>query len=88
MVVVVAEGMDGVGVGSFGVDGSVSEAATIVGEPRAVGTSVTSLRTLPTAAAATMTATSVAAIQAAPIPIVLLMPPFWGSFGGSGLTQG
>jgi hypothetical protein len=41
--------------------------------PRAVGTSVTSLRTLPTAAAAMVTATTVAANHAIPIPPNLLI---------------
>ncbi len=64
------------------VDGATSwlvvDASMVVGGPRAVGPSVTWVRTLPTAAAATTTATSVAAIQAPEIPKKLLIPIVWG----------
>ena len=56
--------------------------------PSAVGTSVTSLRTLPTAAAAMVTATTVAASHAAPIPPNLLIPIVWYWFSDTGLKDG
>ena len=71
--------------------GSDAERVAVVatsGAARAVGASVTSLRTLPTAAAATATATSVAASQAAPIPTNRLMRTVWNRFLRTGLTEG
>jgi hypothetical protein len=73
------------------VDESDVEAVTFsatIGAARAVGVSVTPLRTLPTAAADTATATSVAAVQAAPMARTFLMTPVWSRFGCSGLTEG
>ena len=48
--------------------------------PSAVGASVTSLRTLPTAAAAIVTATTVATNHAIPMPPNLLIPVVWYRF--------
>lgn len=62
--------------------------AATSGAARAVGASVTSLRTLPTAAAATATAMNVAASQAALIPTSLLMRTVWSRFRRIGLTEG
>ena len=62
--------------------GSVS-IARIAAIPSAVGTSVTTLRTLPTAAAAMVTATMVATSQAIPTPAGFLILVVWYTFSGS-----
>ena len=60
----------------------------VVGGPRAVGPSVTWLRTLPTAAAAITTATNVAASQAPEMPKKLLIPIVCTFPVCSGLNEG
>ena len=56
--------------------------------PSAVGASVTSLRTLPTAAAAIVTATTVATNQAIPMPPNLLIPVVWYRFPDTATGSG
>jgi hypothetical protein len=56
--------------------------------PSAVATSVTSLRTLPTAAAAIVTATTAAENHATPMPLNLLMPVDWCRFFDGEITDG
>lgn len=68
--------------------GEVTKLASTSGATRAVGVSATSLRTLPTAAAATVTATIVVTSHAVPIPMDLLMAPVWRRFTCTELTEG
>ena len=72
--------------------GSPSEVATTrSGDaeiPSAVGASVTSLRTLPTAAAAIVTATTVATNHAIPMPPNLLIPIVWYRFPDTAIVCG
>ena len=56
--------------------------------PSAVGASVTSLRTLPTAAAAIVTATTVPTNQAIPMPPNLLIPVVWYRFPDTATGSG
>jgi hypothetical protein len=54
------------------------------GTPRAVGVSVTSLRTLPTAAVAIVIATIVAVIHANPIPLNPFIGVVWSTISDTG----
>lgn len=63
--------------------GTLGVSTVIAGDtdtPRAVGVFVTSLRTLPTATAAIVTATTVATNQARPIPPSAFIPIVWCKF--------